>query len=722
MVEWFRRHVRHGVGVVFLLGLFLWPSFALATTQVGNVVLQAWYRQRHTFHTDGGDHIQWSQFRNELFGWLVYDDIVEDGLLFNRVKVPLVKYAVFNARYRFRYDPVYQIKDHFDNLYNGDEKDNFIIPENGFLDITLDLDFEKVGPGNLSLRIGQQQIVWGESDLYRSLDIINPLRIDQNGPVGEKFDEFRSPIWAAKILYDIGTIGTLLSDVAIEPWFTPRMRDITTDLLLEDGFRLPARITACLDESGNEIPFEIGRCSQVRSPTGERVFVQQRPSWVGQRRKRHPWSIFAADGNSESNTIDFACITQTCSADQVGERASAWVNLVKSRDAHVLKGSGRHSSAGGIRVLAKTFFNLDFSINYLFLKVGTTGAADLNKTLVPYGDADVNATLDTPFDLEGNFEEGLRRCVADSGNQHETQSKGRGARVGTILVGADLRGYNHPDRFQSNNPNGALDGSGNPVPGRHHSTRVPYTFCVPAMHDILWTHVVGLTATYNDFKYTGAVFRFEQSFSSKEPIRPHPTGVARRFTDTPSEENLRNNFIKTTRVWRSMVGFDMVQAFDSLKYIPFMPKTMYQNSSFFTGQWLMENYWDNRANSFCQNTDHLGIGLNEKEARATGVRGARGDSGCRRYRWNHLLTFAWAGYGFFGGRLETRNAIVMEPRSRSMLLFTQNWWRNLFGYRALEASFGVGWYPGSGIRDDWTGLSNYQSRDQFWFEMTYYIL
>ena len=79
-------------------------------------------------------------------------------------------------------------------------RSDFFAPEKGFRDLYLDLTHGQVGPGQLSTRIGYQQIVWGESDLYRSLDIINPLRSDQNFSIGEKFDEYRLPILAVKVI------------------------------------------------------------------------------------------------------------------------------------------------------------------------------------------------------------------------------------------------------------------------------------------------------------------------------------------------------------------------------------------------------------------------------------------------------------------------------------------------------------------------------------------
>ena len=73
------------------------------------------------------------------------------------------------------------------------------------------------------MRLGKQQIV-GESDLFRSIDIVNPLRIDQNGFVGEAFEDFRTPIWAVKFLYDIGNVGTIASNVGWKCSTRPRWR------------------------------------------------------------------------------------------------------------------------------------------------------------------------------------------------------------------------------------------------------------------------------------------------------------------------------------------------------------------------------------------------------------------------------------------------------------------------------------------------------------------
>ena len=95
--------------------------------------------------------------------------------------------------YRGRIDPVYIVRDKYRELYNENQTDHFMFPENDIREINLDVDFGDVFGHKLSMRLGKQQIVWGESDLFRSIDIVNPLRIDQNGFVGEAFRRLPHP-------------------------------------------------------------------------------------------------------------------------------------------------------------------------------------------------------------------------------------------------------------------------------------------------------------------------------------------------------------------------------------------------------------------------------------------------------------------------------------------------------------------------------------------------
>ena len=93
--------------------------------------------------------------------------------------------------YRGRLDSAYLLRDSYERR-NYDRGD-FEFPEGKTpRELFFDVGFEGA-LHDLSLRIGKQQVVWGEADLFRSLDVVNPLDIRQNGPVGEDFADFRQP-------------------------------------------------------------------------------------------------------------------------------------------------------------------------------------------------------------------------------------------------------------------------------------------------------------------------------------------------------------------------------------------------------------------------------------------------------------------------------------------------------------------------------------------------
>jgi hypothetical protein len=717
-----------------VLSLVTWGTTTWASTRVGDMELQMWYRMRNTFHTDGGRHVDWVQWRNEAFFWLVYENLVKSGKVFGQFDVPLVQNATFNARYRFRADPVYSIRERYVNHYDRETRESFIFPENGFRDLFLDLDFGEVGGHNFAMRIGNQQIVWGESDLFRSIDVINPLRIDQNGPAGEKFDEFRSPIWAVKFLYNIGNVGNLFSNVYLEPFWSPRYRVGNSDLILDQVFRIPFHVKGCLDDNNNLIRYSPQACSFTRTD-GTRRFEAYNPGYIGNRRMRHPWGVFGRMGNARNGTPDRTfCAARDCSPDIAGYSASFVANITKGNFDGPLNGAFGKAQAGGLRVFGSSVGGFDFSLNYAFIPVGVSGTYDINKIADP---SSVQSGVFTPradilygAGIPGQtFEEGLRRCLSETGKTGGSNSKTRGGRVATLLIGADLIGYNHPDRF---GPKGALVGdgiTGEPKPGRHQATRQNTSFCAPALFNYYWTHVMGFTGTYNDFDYTGAIFRFEQSYSTKEHIRKLPAGFGAsggRQEPAPfSSFVFKENYHTSTGVWRSMLGFDLLRSYKFFSYIPFLHRSFSEQAWFLSGQWLMENRWNNLANPLCYVVDNGGNGTTKEQAKALSAADGKrhySSSQCRVYRWNHLLTLGFANQGLFGSRLETRNAVVLEPREKDWLLFSQWWWRNVLGYPNIELSAGVAWYPSSGMSQGWTGLQHWADRDQFWAEFTYYLL
>jgi len=719
-----------------LFGILITATTTWASTRIGNAELQMWYRMRHTFHTAGGEGFDWVQWRNEVFFWLVYDDFVKDGKILGQdsLALPFVKSGTFNARYRFRADPTWTLRKYYTERYTRQERKSYLFPENGFRDLFVDLDFGEVGIGKLSARVGNQQIVWGESDLFRSIDTINPLRIDQNQGAGEKFDEFRSPIWALKLNYYVGNVGSWFSNVFVEPFYTPGFRGPSSNLIINGGLlRQPFRLKGCLDDNDNLVEYSPQACS-FRRADGSRVMVPWNPSWRDRRSSRHPWAFFGRSQNPRAGTPDFAT---TSGYQNIRNGVTSYVPQVyKGNCKGPLNGMWQGcTTAMGFRIFGTSVLGADFSLNYANIPQGLSATFNFsqfaNATQNVYGDADTATALGlgTP---KGTFEEGLRRCLNNQGSQgnaiNSPSQNEPGQNQGTALVGADLNGYNNPARFGKN---GALQPDGSVKPGRQGAIRPPLTLCAPAHYNWTRTNIVGITSTYNDFEYTGAVFRFEQSWSSKEWVRKLPafTGRNVNLTGQTAARNLafslQDDYTTFTPVWRSMVGFDLLKSVPSFKYIPFLHRSFSEQAWFFTGQWLMKNQWSNIANPLCYVVDNAGNGLTKEQAKQQSrERGGKVYSNpqCRNYRWEHLFTVAAVNQGLFASRVETRNAVAFEPRAKDWLLFSQWWWRNVLGFEKVELSAGVAWYPGSSMSQGWSGIYAFADRDQVWMEFTYYLL
>jgi hypothetical protein len=74
------------------------------------------------------------------------------------------------------------------------------------------------------LRIGRQNLAWGETDMFRLLDYINPLDNTFGGPF-EDLDDRRIPLWMLRGTYDLGGIGPI-SSLMVEGFWVPGNWDV----------------------------------------------------------------------------------------------------------------------------------------------------------------------------------------------------------------------------------------------------------------------------------------------------------------------------------------------------------------------------------------------------------------------------------------------------------------------------------------------------------------
>lgn len=91
----------------------------------------------------------------------------------------------------------------------------------------------------LSLRIGRQQISWGEVGQYRLLDVVNPINSTWHFASLESFEDTRIPLWMAKASIDMESIGQSL-ELVWAPLFLDRPEDtVTTSLGFVGAWGVP---------------------------------------------------------------------------------------------------------------------------------------------------------------------------------------------------------------------------------------------------------------------------------------------------------------------------------------------------------------------------------------------------------------------------------------------------------------------------------------------------
>lgn len=210
--------------LIGLIGLFLllaWSGIASAI-EYGNFAISGWVRNQIAYNVGHANP------NNAFFG----DD--------ERVNLKMFNTAVqLKPQYKFTdnvsvfarllgatmggVDTNYpEDVDHFPKSYDGDLLLTGDDWEIGAKEVYLDLDSQYAW-----LRLGKQQVSWGQSDGLRLLDIINPLDktwhgISLNEPYLDAFDNLRESLWMARL--------TLKS-----PWETDNLNDVQLELIWMPG-------------------------------------------------------------------------------------------------------------------------------------------------------------------------------------------------------------------------------------------------------------------------------------------------------------------------------------------------------------------------------------------------------------------------------------------------------------------------------------------------------
>ena len=606
---------------------------AHATLSGDRYELQARIAVQNSFHHNGVSAIDWVQQRNELRFDLKYD-IVPSGKPF----LGFVQRAKFNMLYRGRYDSVFDIRDAYKKREY--DRDDFRFPE-GQYPRELFMDFEFTGALRpLGIRIGRQQVVWGEADLFRSIDVVNPLRLDQNALLGDDFADYREPLWIVKFLYDIGQLGPYMQNAGLEFFYSPNGRPITNRLVFGEAFRLGADrnnpVTGFTRR--NSLPFSQVRYPWELSRIGPHHTDAQDFAELGLPPPLGPNSdfVYLIDDDSSKSVIDFK------------------------------------QSMAGIRLLTQ-MFGIDFSFNYIFKRAELPGTSLVGEAVFcPEGD---------PEDPTGLL------CRGDGGINFRPSLVAQAATAAVLPGGNDdliLRCVRDKEPLLVL---ASIHGSGNPASG-----------CLPVKFWYPWTHIFGFTATYNDYEYTGAVFRLEESVSTKEPRNGVPPLAGPRAGVFPQTRDFATNGMRDTMVWRSMIGFDYLRALN-FSWARQLPTPF--NSMLGQDQWLLSaQFFD----EYYAHYDHQ-IGL--------------GDSVTdRMQKFNPLLTFVATGF-FVQQRLRPWIAVGYDINAKFPFAWVQAEYN--IGQRWSIRVGDVMWL-GSRHAESFLYFNKYADRDTLFMRVTYFLL
>ncbi|MGH7858535.1 MAG: DUF1302 family protein, partial [Candidatus Binatia bacterium] len=245
--------------LVVLGALAMLSGRAHGLVQYGEAQIAGYLYTQSAVQHDGLGDWEYVQARNVLNLTLEYK-LVRGGKLLRSYDLPFIGSASFYGQYRGSFDPVFALRDRYDEIIEPEIRRQ-VQSENAIRDLYLDFVPRIPGPGRLSLRVGRQQVVWGEADVVRSFDVINPLDLRKNfllGPDQPNLNEYRIPLWMLKALYGFGQMGPIANN--------------TLELLY-----IPGDIEPLRGYVGEALSFPFNQ--------------RRRPSNLPFRRVRHPFEI-----------------------------------------------------------------------------------------------------------------------------------------------------------------------------------------------------------------------------------------------------------------------------------------------------------------------------------------------------------------------------------------------------------------------------------------------
>lgn len=227
-----RGQARSLPAIVTALLLVLQASSADAVLRLGDLEVSGDLSAQNLVRTRDVGKFQFIQQRNTLRLVLDYDWLA-NGRLMDRYDTPWLRDSSLYLLYRGVYDSVFDWAPGGNLETNQGKLDGGTIAslshaartalkyENNLREAYVDMDLAAIP---LHLRLGKQQIIWGETDFFRMLDRVNSLDLTWHliweTEAQHGWDQLRIPYWMARGIYDLPNAGPI-TETFVEGYWNP---------------------------------------------------------------------------------------------------------------------------------------------------------------------------------------------------------------------------------------------------------------------------------------------------------------------------------------------------------------------------------------------------------------------------------------------------------------------------------------------------------------------
>jgi len=133
--------------------------------------------------------------------------------LYKLVQTPDLTVNLFGG-FRYYYEKMPALDEEFDRAIPHREYDEYVHPRDDDLLTEAYVDISK---GPFQFRIGKQIVVWGETDIKRTADVINPLDVRYGSPGTEDWETLKLGLYMIRGFYQTDLPGQLLLEFLFIP-------------------------------------------------------------------------------------------------------------------------------------------------------------------------------------------------------------------------------------------------------------------------------------------------------------------------------------------------------------------------------------------------------------------------------------------------------------------------------------------------------------------------